>query len=66
MYDRVKIIQEERAKKTEQAEAESDLMNLLSEPFKDLYYFWEFEFGAVSNDATIGEVLKAYEAELKR
>lgn len=29
MYDRVKVAQEERAKKTKQAKAESDLMNLL-------------------------------------
>ncbi len=29
MYDRVKVAQEERAKKTEQAKAESVLMNLL-------------------------------------
>ncbi len=52
--------------KPEQAKAESVLMNLLSQPFKDLYYFWEFDFSSVSNVATIGEVLKAYEAEYKR
>ena len=33
MYDRVKVAQEERAKKTEQAKAESDLMKLLCCPF---------------------------------
>ena len=66
MYDRVKVAQEERAKKTEQAKAESVLMNLLSLSFKDLYYFWEFDFGSTSNAATIGEVLEAFEKQYKR
>lgn len=33
MYDRVKVAQEEEAKKTKQAKAESVLMNLLPCPF---------------------------------
>jgi len=33
MYGRVKVAQEERAEKTEQAKAESDLMKLLCCPF---------------------------------
>lgn len=44
----------------------SDLSDLLSKSFKNLYYFWDFEFNSVSNEATIGEVLKAYKTELNK
>lgn len=53
------------AKTLDKEKVESALMNLLSHPFLDLLYFYEYNLNSVANAATIRDVLKAYEAEIK-